>query len=137
MDAVVAEEKVPEPLTVIGFDYHEEEEELVATTAEPATERAPLPDYDISDNEVVTQATIAEVLDEIFSDPSLPSDQRQDVPRSPQFFLPTPAPATESPAPAPALTFEDAEQVAPGQLGGLLDEDEHAFHHHFLSSADG
>ena len=90
-----------------------------APTLETVTEAIP----DVTENEVETQATLIEVLDEIFEDPSLPREEHHDVPRSPQFFVPTPIPAIPNQA---ALTFETH-----------LDEDEHAFHNHFLSSVEG
>jgi len=90
-----------------------------APTLETVTEAIP----DVTENEVETQATLIEVLDEIFEDPSLPREEQHNVPRSPQFFVPTPIPAIPNQA---ALTFETH-----------LDEDEHAFHNHFLSSVEG
>ena len=95
-----------------------------APTLETVTEVA----LDVTENEVETQATLIEVLDEIFEDPSLPREEHQDVPRSPQLFVPTPIPTLTNPLieNIPALTFENP-----------LDEDEHAFHKHFLSSVEG
>ena len=90
-----------------------------APTHETVTEAIP----DVTENEVETQATLIEVLDEIFEDPSLPREEQHDVPRSPQFFVPTPIPAIPNQA---GLTFETH-----------LDEEEHAFHNHFLSSVEG
>ena len=100
----------------------EEYDEVIATTTQTVVTE-PLPD--ITENEVVTEVTLVEVLDEVFSDPSLPSGPRQDVPRSPQFFIPTPIPTKEKLVDVPALTFENP-----------LD-DEHTFHQHFLQSAEG
>ena len=100
----------------------EEYDEVIATTTQTVVTE-PLPD--ITENEVVTEVTLVEVLDEVFSDPSLPSGPRQDVPRSPQFFIPTPIPTKEQLVDVPALTFENP-----------LD-DEHTFHQHFLQSAEG
>ena len=48
----------------------------------------------------------------------------KDVPRSPQFFVPTPIPSQQLEN-APALRFENPLQ------------DEHAFQSHFLDSAEG
>jgi len=127
------DETIP-PTEETEYEYSDDDEEIdpsevfpelatEAPTLETVTEAFP----DVTENEVETQATLIEVIDEIFEDPSLPREQHQDVPRSPQFFVPTPLPAVPSPE-KPALTFETA---------AGLDEDEHAFHNHFLSSVTG
>ena len=102
----------------------EDPEEVDYVTEESAdysvTETIETEDYspDVRENEVNTEITLGEVLDEIFYDPALPQENRNDIPRSPQFFVPTPLPAQGQPI-----------------LGNPL-QDDHAFHDQFIDSPE-
>ena len=112
-------------------DYITETEEPEFSTVEYSTVEyttAETEDYtadyelDISENEVITEVTLGQVLDEIFSDPELPHHNRNDVPRSPQFFVPTPIPTQQ-----PQQTEETFE---------IPSRDEHSFHEEFIESPE-
>ena len=89
----------------------EEVDSVTEETPDYTTVRT-IEDYevDVSENEVNTEITLGEVLDEIFFDPALPPENRNDIPRSPQFFVPTPLPT----------------------VGGI----DHSFHQQFIDSPE-